>query len=208
MAGVMGRARSELKVPQCRCHDHRFSWLAPIPDSRATGSNDFKVEGLFVPAQYAHAQLNGPATVDDVLYRIPWSSIFPWTVAVVPLGIARGAMSGAVEIANQKGRQGSSALLRDKETVQLEVGRSEAMIRAARAFLKDAMQKLMVAVDVGGDELIAAEVEFRLARAYAADSARTVVDNLAAMLGAVSIFETANIERYQRDVLAPPNTLR
>ncbi|MFT5393413.1 MAG: alkylation response protein AidB-like acyl-CoA dehydrogenase [Gammaproteobacteria bacterium] len=169
---------------------------------KATGSNDFKVEGLFVPDAYSHPQVGGSATVDDVLYRIPWGSIFPWTVSVVPLGIARGAMTAAADIANRKGRQGSDLLLRDRETVQFEMGRCDAVIRAARAFLIDAMKTLMLAVDLGGDALVAAQVRFRLACTHGADSARMVLDSLAAILGAASIFETNLIERCQRDVLA------
>ena len=60
----------------------------------------------------------------------------------------------------------------------------------------------MAAVDIGGDSLVAARVGFRLACTYASDSARTVLDNITAMLGTVSIFETTIIERCQRDVLA------
>ncbi|MCZ6873954.1 MAG: acyl-CoA dehydrogenase family protein [bacterium] len=169
---------------------------------KATGSNDFEVKEVFVPEQYSHPQLGGRATVDDVLYRIPWGSIFSWTVAVVPLGIARGAMTCAADIASRKGRQGSNALLRDRESVQLELGRCEALIRAARAFLIDAMKKLMAAVDIGGESLSEARLGLRLACTHAADSARAVLDSVTAMLGAVSIFETTILERCQRDVLA------
>jgi alkylation response protein AidB-like acyl-CoA dehydrogenase len=169
---------------------------------RATGSNDFKVDRLFVPDAYTHPQLGWEAKVDDVLYRIPWGAIFPWTVAVVPLGIARGAISAAADIASRKGRQGSNSLLRDRETVQFEMGRCDAMIRASRAFLKDAMHSLMLAVDVGGDALVAAQIRFRLACTHASDTARAVLNSLAEVLGAVAIFEANPIERHQRDVQA------
>ena len=202
VAEVDGNANPRMVACYFRARETTLIDTWHVSGLKATGSNDFKVEEIFVPEQYSHPQLGGRATVDDVLYRIPWGSIFPWTVAVVPLGIARGAMTCAVDIASRKGRQGSNVLLRDRESVQLEWGRCEALIRAARAFLIDAMKTLMAAVDIGGDSLVAARVGFRLACTHAADSARTVLDNVTAMLGAVSIFETTIIERCQRDVLA------
>ncbi|MFP6747174.1 MAG: acyl-CoA dehydrogenase family protein, partial [Alphaproteobacteria bacterium] len=167
---------------------------------KATRSNDFEVKELFVPERYSHSYLDCPATEDDVLYRLPTQSIFPWTVSVVPLGMARGAMTCAAEIASRKGRRGNAMLLRDQETVQTEFGRCEALIRAARALLVEAMIELMAAVDVGGEALIAARSGLRLACALVADTARTVLDNITTMLGAVSIFETTMLERCQRDI--------
>ena len=137
-----------------------------------------------------------------MLYRIPWGSIFPWTVAVVPLGMARGAMTCAADIASRQERRGTNVLLRDRETIQLELGICEALIRASRAFLIDAMKTLMAAVEIGGDSLVAARVGFRLACTHASDSARAVLDNVTEMLGSAAIFESTIIERCQRDVLA------
>ena len=71
-----------------------------------------------------------------------------------------------------------------------------------KGFLIDVTKTVMAAVGIGADSLVAARVGFRLACTHAADSARTVLDDVTAILGSVSIFENTIVERCQRDVLA------
>ena len=141
-------------------------------------------------------------TQDGIVYRLPPVSAFAWTVAVVPLGIARGAMNAFVEIANRKARQGVSTLLRDRDIVQSNYGRADALYRAARAFLIEAMSELMTASAEKGPRLINARAVFRAACTHAAETALRIVDILAAESGAVAIFENSPIERFVRDVHA------
>ena len=95
-------------------------------------------------------------TQDGIVYRLPTLSVFPWTVSVVPLGIARGVMNAFVELASRKVRLGTSSLLRDREIVQGSYGRADALHRAARAFLIDAMSELMAATIEEGQCVIVA----------------------------------------------------
>ena len=133
---------------------------------------------------------------------MPGLSVFAWTVSVVPLGIARGAIATFTELANSKARLGTTSQLRDRETVQAMVGRAEATHRAARAFLVEAMTELMAATDVGGDRLMQARAIFRVACAHAAERAARIVDMLAAAAGDTAIFETCGLERAVHDVHA------
>jgi Acyl-CoA dehydrogenase, C-terminal domain len=126
---------------------------------------------------------------------MPALSAFAWTVSVVPLGIARGAIDGFVGLAGSKSRLGTTTALRDRETVQATVGRVEALHRAARAFLVDAMNELMVATDIGGEQLVRTRAMFRAACAHAAESAVRIVHMLTAHAGAVAIFESCALER-------------
>jgi len=66
---------------------------------------------------------------------MPPVSVFAMTVSVVPLGIARSAISSFITSASRKARAGTALILRDRETIQSEVGRAEAIRMAARAFL-------------------------------------------------------------------------
>jgi len=169
---------------------------------RGTGSCDFEVRDLFVPEEHAHLFIGHPATQPGAIYRLPALSVFAWTVSVVPLGIARGALDAFADLASRKTRQGTSALLRDRETVQSLVGRMEALHGAARAFLVQTMNELVAATEEESDRLVQARAVFRGARAYAAESAISIVDTLAAETGAASIFETSPLERAVRDVHA------
>ncbi|MBR0926439.1 acyl-CoA dehydrogenase family protein [Bradyrhizobium diazoefficiens] len=169
---------------------------------RATGSCDFEVRDLFVAAQHAHDFIGVSATQDGVAYQLPAVSVFAWTVATVPLGIARGAMNAFVELAGRKARQGQVTTMRDRDIVQSNYGRADALHRAARAFLIDAMSQLTAALTEDGPRLIEARAVFRTACTHAAETALRIADLLAAETGTGSIFETSPIERYVRDIQA------
>jgi alkylation response protein AidB-like acyl-CoA dehydrogenase len=172
-----------------------------VSGMRGTGSCDFELDHVFVPAAHAHSFLDLVPSDPGMVYRLPPVSAFPWTVATVPLGIARGAMSAFAELASRKS-MGNAGFLRDREPVQAVVGRAEAMLHAGRAFLIEAMTELMAATDIGGERLVQARAMFRMAGAYAAESAMSIVDMLATNAGAASIFETCPLERAARDLRA------
>jgi alkylation response protein AidB-like acyl-CoA dehydrogenase len=155
---------------------------------RATGSCDFEVQDLFVPEQRTHIFLEHRPTQDGVIYRLPALSVFPWTVSVVPLGIARGAMNAFAKLASEKARMGANALLRDREIVQSNFGRADALYRAARAFLTESMTELAEAVSAQGSRLVPARATFRAACSHAAESAVRIAGMLAAEAGASAIF--------------------
>ncbi|MGE0716997.1 MAG: acyl-CoA dehydrogenase family protein [Alphaproteobacteria bacterium] len=169
---------------------------------RGTGSCDFVAEDVFVPAGHIHEfPVQRPAD-GGALYRLPNMSVFPWTVAVVPLGIARAAIDCFAATAAPRSR-GAGPALRDRETVQAEVGRADALLRAGRAFLIAAMTELMAANDAGDDgRLVEARAVLRTACAHAAESANAIIDRLSATAGAISIFESCDLERCARDVHA------
>ena len=155
-----------------------------------------------MPAAHAHPFLGLQPTQPGLLYRMPPSSVFAWSICGVPLGLASGAITSFAELACRKGRLGTRAMLRDHETVQATVGRTRAMLHAARAFLIDAMVELMAATDTGGQRLVKARADIRIANAHVAETAMSVTDMLAASAGAVAIFETCVLERAVRDVRA------
>ena len=168
---------------------------------RGTGSCDFELHDVFVPHAHVHPFLDFEPSDPGLVYRIPPLSIFPWSISAVPLGIARGAINAFVEQASRKS-SGASAPLRDREAVQSVVGRAEAMHRAARAGLVEAMTELVAALEIGGERLVEARAMFRVAPPHATETAVGIIDMLAASAGSASIFETCPIERAVRDVRA------
>jgi indole-3-acetate monooxygenase len=169
---------------------------------RATGSCDFEVRDLFVPEHYTHDFIGVVPTQSGLVYRLPAVSVFAWTVAAVPLGAARGLMNTFVELASRRTRQGATALMRERDIVQSNYGRADALHRAARAFLIEAMSELTDALAENGPRLIEARAVFRTACTHAAESALRIADLLAAEAGTSAIFETSPIQRYVRDIQA------
>lgn len=169
---------------------------------RGTGSCDFELREVFVPAAQVHPFLDLRPSDPGLVYRMPPVSVFAWTISAVPLGIARDAIHAFIELAGRRSGFGTAALLRDRELVQATAGRAEAMHHAGRAFLVDAMTELMAATDAGGERLTRARAALRMAGTYAAETAMSIVDMLANSAGAASIFETCRLERAVRDVRA------
>lgn len=179
-----------------------------VPDTwhvsgmRGTSSSDFALRDVFVPADHVHPFFDHTPSDPALLYRMPPISTFAWTVATVPLGIARGALRAFHEMAVGKTRMGTTTIMAEREAIQAMVGRCEADWKAARAFLTTAMSELMAATDHGGGSLVEARADLRLAAAHAAQTAVAIVDRLQAAAGAVSIFESCPLERIGRDVRA------
>ena len=169
---------------------------------RGTGSCDFVLPNLHVPADYCHPFPNISATQPGILYRLPGLTAFTWTVATVPLGIARGAMEAFAALAARKGRSGSASVLNQRETVQQEVGRLHNAHGAGRAWLLQTMTAVMEAVEADDGRLARARLDFRLACIHAAETACRIVESLAALAGTAALLETGSLERYLRDVHA------
>jgi indole-3-acetate monooxygenase len=169
---------------------------------RGTGSSDFEVKDAFVPADHTHDLIAPPPTQPGIIYRIPGLSIFPWSIAGTSLGIANGAMAAFTKQAMQgKSRPGTTRLL-DREMVHSVVGRSEAILGAARAFLKEAITELLAVLDDDRDRLMRARARLRIACANAAEGSVSIVQMLSTEAGAGSIFESSRLERAGRDINA------
>jgi len=165
-----------------------------------TGSGDFELQDVFVPDRFVHPQQPEP-TRPGTLYRLPTGSIYPWTVATVPIGLARGALQEFMAIAGQRKRRNDTLPLAERELVQSEVGRIEARLSASRAYLRQAMADLLGAVEAGAD-LVPARVRFRMACTFASEGSLWAIGLLTEITGAISIFRTCPLERYERDARA------
>ena len=159
----------------------------------ATGSVDFEFRNLFVANRFAH-QFQPEPTQPGTLYRLPTRSIFPWTVATVPLGIARGAIDDFVNMASSAKRRGDSVPLAERELIQSQLGQIEARVAASRAYLRHAMTALLEATEAGSS-LETPRVDFRLACTFASQSALWAIGLLTEMAGAVAISRSCPLER-------------
>ena len=86
--------------------------------------------------------------------------------------------------------------------VHSAVGRANAIIGAARAFLKEATTELLAALDDDRDRLMRARANLRIACAYVAEGSSSIVQILTTETGASAIFESSALERAGRDINA------
>ena len=166
----------------------------------ATGSVDFELHDVLIDDRFALAFQPEP-TQPGTLYRLPTRSIYSWTVATVPLGMARGAIDEFVRIASFTKRRGDAGSFAERELVQSQLGQIQAQVSASRAYLRSTMAALLEAVEAGVD-LQPARVAFLLACTSASQAALSAIGVLTEMAGAISISHSCPLERFERDARA------
>jgi alkylation response protein AidB-like acyl-CoA dehydrogenase len=186
---------------------------------RGSGSHDFTVTNVFVPhartmprstpvrpchpgALYEFAV--GPATVSaastaPTIYT-PWGSLGAIGFASVCLGIARGALDAFLELAAVKTLGGGKGRLHDSPIIQEQVGRAEATLRAARAYLYETIrEEWRIVLETGSGSLNQLAL-LRLAATHAATLSAQVADMTWNAAGTTVIFDGNPIERRFRDI--------
>ncbi|MFL5282342.1 MAG: acyl-CoA dehydrogenase family protein [Rhodopila sp.] len=167
---------------------------------RGTGSHDYTVEDLFVPDEYTIPGLAEYPTQPGPLYAMPLPSIFVIAITSVMLGIARGALDHFAVLAGTKRVMYSGGLLRDRAVVHDAVGRAEASLRAARAFLLEVADMIWTIAGEGGTPTLQQRALVRLAccqvNVTSSAAARTVFE----LMGGSGVYAAAGLERRVRDI--------
>ena len=166
---------------------------------RGTGSHDFSVDSLFVPAERTLPAFVGLGVRAGALYRMPIMSLFCVALAAVPLGLARAAIDAFLEIAGAKVPVGSQSLLRDKPLAQYELARAEAMVRAARAGLVEAVREQWGEASRGEMPTLIRRAGIRLATTYVAETSLHAIEIVYNAAGGSAIQESGRLDRCFRD---------
>lgn len=166
---------------------------------RGTGSFSFEVDDLFVPDAHtfdpaAQPHESGP------LYCVPIMLFFAAGFATVALGAARAALDGAIELARTKTEMLEDDTLRDRSTTQRSVGEAEAILGAAKAYLREAVMSVWESACQDRSLSHEERIRLRLAGTYGIRSAARVVDIAYTLCGADAIFATSPVQRRFRDV--------
>jgi alkylation response protein AidB-like acyl-CoA dehydrogenase len=169
---------------------------------RGTGSHDFHVTDLFVPDDHAIAAFTAKPVRPGTLYAAPFITVFAMPIASVPLGIARAAIEAFIALAEAKTPMGGASRLRDKASAQADVGKAEALLRSARAFLVESAHDIWNAVAAGDMPSLPQRATARLAAAQAAAASAQAVDLLYNAAGGTALYESNLLERCFRDVHA------
>ena len=164
-----------------------------------TGSTDFEVKDLFVPATRA-VSLISDKPLARPLYCFPTFGLLGIGIAAVSLGLARGAIDTLVELAGGKTPQGSSKPLALRAKAHLDVSQAEALTRSARAFLMETVEAAWDAATKDGEITVAHRRDIRLATTHAVQSAARAVDLMYTLAGGSSVYRNSPLQRQFRDV--------
>ena len=169
---------------------------------RATGSHDFAVRDLRVPAERVAAVIGARPRAEGPLYAFPLFGLLALSVAGVALGIARAALGDLEQLSGVKQPEGSRRLLAERPATQADVARAEAALRAARALLFDELDRAWESACGSGEIDLATRASLRLAATHATRSARAVVDTAYDLGGGSSLYDSSPLQRRFRDVHA------
>ncbi len=167
---------------------------------RGTGSHDFEVTDVFVPASHSFSLLTDAPRHDGALYRQPFFGALAAGVAGVALGIARAALDALVELAAHKHPGGAKRTLAHRELVQLTVARAEAMIGGARAHLLATLDRTADEIDAVGRPSLLCRAHVRAAACHAVSECARAVDLAYEAGGGTSIYASSPLQRCFRDV--------
>jgi len=179
----------------------RFTDIWHVIGLRGTGSDSYTVTDLFVPESHTVLREAEPKPRQPgPLYAFSSSNMYSCGFAGVALGVARSALEAFIALARDKIPRGARSTLRDDNVVQSQAAKSEARLRAARAFLMGSLEEIWVDVGRLGRVTLDHNTTIRLASTWAIHQARDVVDTAYHAAGATAIFESNPFERRFRDV--------
>ena len=164
-----------------------------------TGSTDFEVRDIFVPATRA-VSLISDKPLPLPLYCFPTFGLLGIGIAAVALGLARGSIDALVELAGGKTPQGSSKPLAQRAKAHLDVSEADALTRSARAFLMDTISDAWQAASENGEMTVAHRRDIRLATTHAVRSSARAVDLMYTLAGGSSVYRSSALQRQFRDV--------
>ncbi|WP_431222811.1 acyl-CoA dehydrogenase family protein [Serratia sp. L9] len=165
-----------------------------------TGSHDLVINDVFVPQEWSF--IRGAAlNLEGALYRYPVLSLATQVLSVVALGVARAALNEIYAIAHNQQSVTGAPRLAERQQAQMQIARSEAELRSARAWfyqaIDDVWQKLLA-----GDEAACPQINaLRLSATHATRVAAEVTRQALALNGMGGIVLTSPLQRYVRDTL-------
>jgi indole-3-acetate monooxygenase len=166
---------------------------------RGTGSHDFEVKDVFVPANRS-LWFTDPPVQGGPLYRFPAITLFAPLIASVSLGIARHALEAFKELAGIKKPTLSQELLRASPVAQSQLGQAEGLLRAGRAFVYESLADSWEVVCRGDSLSWERRCLLWLSATQAATQALQAVDIVYRAGGASSVYVSTRLERCLRDI--------
>ncbi|HZR75064.1 acyl-CoA dehydrogenase family protein [Bradyrhizobium sp.] len=167
---------------------------------KGTGTDSYSVDNLFIPEKFA-ALRDEPSALREPgpIYKIPTHYVFAMGFAATSVGLARAMLDSAIDLSRRKTPQGLSAM-RENNAVQGLIGRTEATLRAAGAYLYSTAAEVWRDLEAGAPVTEAHRIAMRIAATWTIHRSTAVVDTAYHMAGATAVFAANPFERRFRDM--------
>jgi alkylation response protein AidB-like acyl-CoA dehydrogenase len=163
-----------------------------------TGSNDYRVEGLFVPEGRVFSFAD-PAKRDGPLWRRPDTLLRK--MSGVPLGVAADAIETATALLRDKTDRVAHVPYRDMPRVQSAVADAHGMLGAARSYVFSSLEAQWRKLESREEMSDAERADVWLSRLGAFQAARRIVQTLYDTVGGSAIYTRKSpFDRHLRDM--------
>jgi alkylation response protein AidB-like acyl-CoA dehydrogenase len=168
---------------------------------KGTGSYDYRVDDVFVPASRTYPLFQRvPRRGTGPAFRMGLMAITAAGHAGWALGVSKSMLDDVQELALTKQRMGDMAPLAQRPSFQRGLAHHRAMWRAAHLLVLDAFERAEAVVAGGGGLTPELRADMRVAAVYATDAARECGQWAHLAAGTTAIREGSRLERAFRDL--------
>jgi alkylation response protein AidB-like acyl-CoA dehydrogenase len=168
---------------------------------QGTGSLDFSVDGIFVPAELTY-ELGSPAVRGGDLFRLGMPAFVSNEVPPLAIGLARRAIDDITELAAHTARFPGGPTVSERAVFHHALGRAEVQVRAARAVHREAMAAAFATAAADGAPSDEQQLTVTTASVYAVETCADVVSDLFKFGGGRALALSNPLQRHLRNVLA------
>jgi indole-3-acetate monooxygenase len=168
---------------------------------QGTGSLDFSVDGIFVPAELTY-ELGSPAVRGGDLFRLGMPAFVSNEVPPLAIGLARRAIDDITELAAHTARFPGGPTVSERAVFHHELGRAEVRVRAARAVHREAMAAAFASAAADGAPSDEQQLAVTTASVFAVETCADVVSDLFKFGGGRALALSNPLQRHLRNVLA------
>jgi alkylation response protein AidB-like acyl-CoA dehydrogenase len=186
-----------VRVGDVEIHD---TWQ--VSGLRGTGSCDFSVTDLFVPASFTWDMEQAVPRRGGALYRLGLPGFVANEHAAFALGVARRVLDEVALLSPSKSRGLKPAPLAGRATFQRFLGEANLRLRAARALAVELNEAAWATVSAGDALTPRQHAELRSAAVLATDVALGVVTGAFRYAGGSALYDTSLLQRCLRDLHA------
>jgi alkylation response protein AidB-like acyl-CoA dehydrogenase len=167
---------------------------------KGTGSYDYNVQGVFVPASRTYPLFTTEPRRGGRIFTLGLMPQVAAGHAAWALGVSRSMLDDTIALAKDKVRMGELTSLANKPTFQRGLAHHEAMWRGADLLVGSTFTSVTDAVLAGAELTLAMRAELRMAATYATEASRTIVEWCHLACGTTAIREGSRLERAFRDM--------
>jgi alkylation response protein AidB-like acyl-CoA dehydrogenase len=168
---------------------------------RATASDAFAVDDLYVPEAYSvHRESTVENREPGWLYCFSIHNLFSCGFASIALGVAQAMLEAFTDLAGHKVPRGMRNAMRENAVVQAGVARAQAKLDSAEVYLMHSVHEICDAVQATREVTLAQRMRIRLASTHAIHAAREAGDFAYEAAGATAVFAANPFERRFRDL--------